>query len=193
MAVTKECFSVLPDKREVDKITITNSSGNYICVLNYGCILQSAVIKDCAKNMTDVVMGYDSIEDYASAGGFIGAVVGRCANRISNGTFPLNGKTIRLYQNDGKNHLHGGREGFSKKVWGKRFRLQQIFILLWMKTEWLQAKSEVSAIPASISDLLLPLRNIIRMRICSSPMWEDTITTWYLTHLVLPNQSPVQF
>jgi len=65
-------------------------------------------------NGTDIVLGFNSYADYL-CGGYAGATVGRVANRIANGKFVLNGKTYNLNTNDGKNHLHGGNEGFDKK------------------------------------------------------------------------------
>ena len=54
-------------------------------------------------------MGFDSPEGYEKAGGFIGATIGRCANRIKDGKFELDGKIYQLPCNDGNNHLHGGK------------------------------------------------------------------------------------
>lgn len=65
----------------------------------------------------DVALGYDTIGEYETRGGFLGALIGRCGNRIEKGKFELNGKEYQLYLNDGNNHLHGGKIGFDKKVW----------------------------------------------------------------------------
>ncbi|MCH5157638.1 MAG: galactose mutarotase [Clostridiales bacterium] len=64
----------------------------------------------------DVVLGYNSVNDYMVGGGYIGATVGRVANRIAGGVFTLGGKEYKLYTNNGKNHLHGGKVGFDKKI-----------------------------------------------------------------------------
>ena len=66
-------------------------------------------------NGVDIVLGFNSVEDYNKSGCYAGATVGRVANRIAKGRFTLNGKEYRLNVNNGENHLHGGNEGFDKK------------------------------------------------------------------------------
>lgn len=68
-------------------------------------------------NPTDVVLGYDTLEEYIENDGYIGATVGRFANRIRKGKFTLNGKEYAVACNDGPNHLHGDIEGYDKRVW----------------------------------------------------------------------------
>lgn len=64
---------------------------------------------------TDIVLGFDSIAEYLKSGCFAGATIGRCANRIKAGKFSIGDKEYSLNLNEGKNHLHGGTEGFDKK------------------------------------------------------------------------------
>ncbi|WP_040210151.1 aldose epimerase family protein [Clostridium polynesiense] len=116
MKIEKALFGLTEKNEKVFIFTITNNKGNVVKILNYGCIIQSILIKDKNNKLTDVVMGFDTIEDYDSAGGFIGALVGRCANRINDSRFELNNQEYKLFANEGKNHLHGGKEGFNKKV-----------------------------------------------------------------------------
>lgn len=66
-------------------------------------------------NGVDIVLGFNSVEDYIKSGCYAGATIGRVANRIAKGRFTLNGKEYRLNCNNGENHLHGGNEGFDKK------------------------------------------------------------------------------
>jgi aldose 1-epimerase len=70
--------------------------------------------------LADVTLGYGSLEPYLENPTFFGTLVGRYANRIGNAEFELNGKVYHLLKNDGKNHLHGGKEGFHKKLWVSR-------------------------------------------------------------------------
>lgn len=128
MAVEKRQFGYTAAQEEVTCYVLTNKNGNSVSVLNYGCILQSVQVKDKDGHPVDVVLGFESVEGYDSAGGFIGAVVGRVANRITGGSFARNGRVWPLSQNDGKNHLHGGVEGFSKKVWDARTGNQEIWL-----------------------------------------------------------------
>ena len=117
MSIRSETFGKTAKGETVTKWTMTNSHGNSISVLDWGCLIQSIKIKDKHQNIKDIVMGFDQPEDYERAGGFIGATIGRCANRIVGGTFTLEGEQYHLFCNEGKNHLHGGKEGFHKKMW----------------------------------------------------------------------------
>ncbi|KAJ0975230.1 hypothetical protein J5N97_017195 [Dioscorea zingiberensis] len=86
-------------------------------VTNWGATITSVVLPDSKGNLDDVVLGYDRIAQYVNGTGYLGALVGRVANRISGARFVLNGTTYRLYANDGKNSLHGGHRGFSHVIW----------------------------------------------------------------------------
>ena len=81
-------------------------------ILDYGATIRALVVDG-----VDVVLGYDTMEEYVKNDGYLGATIGRVGNRIRNGEFELNGKTYKLALNDGENHLHGGMEGFDKKIW----------------------------------------------------------------------------
>ena len=87
------------------------------CVLDYGATVQALLVKDKNGKLVDVVLGHDTIEGYETHDGYLGACVGRVANRIGGAEFTLNGKTYPLAKNDGQNHLHGGLRGFDKYVW----------------------------------------------------------------------------
>ncbi len=89
-------------------------------ILTYGGALAALEVPDKSGRPTDVVLGFDTLEDYEHQDKYIGALVGRYANRIGGSRFVLGGKEYRLYANDGKNHLHGGQRGFDKKVWQAR-------------------------------------------------------------------------
>lgn len=67
-------------------------------------------------NGVDIVLGFNSVEEYNKSGCYAGATIGRVANRIAKGRFTLNGKEYQLNVNNGENHLHGGNEGFDKKL-----------------------------------------------------------------------------
>jgi aldose 1-epimerase len=67
--------------------------------------------------LDDVVLGYDTLDDYVKNPRYLGALIGRYANRIAGGKFSLNGVEYQLGQNNGANHLHGGTKGFDKRVW----------------------------------------------------------------------------
>ena len=86
-------------------------------VLDYGATVQALLVMDKNGKPVDVVLGHDTIEGYETHDGYLGACVGRVANRIGGAEFTLNGKTYPLAKNDGQNHLHGGLRGFDKYVW----------------------------------------------------------------------------
>lgn len=84
---------------------------------NYGGIIMSVEVPDRQGRAANVVLGFDTIEEYQDNPRYLGAIVGRYANRIASGRFTLDGKTYQLDTNNGPNHLHGGRRGFDKVVW----------------------------------------------------------------------------
>lgn len=109
-------FGVLPNGEEVQEITLKNE---YLScqILTFGATLRSLWVPDKKGSAVDVVLGYDTVAEYVGGDGYLGATVGRCANRIAKGRFSLNGKDYVLACNDGNNHLHGGNVGFSHRVW----------------------------------------------------------------------------
>jgi len=99
--------------------TLKNKAGMEATITNYGGILMSLKVPDKAGNFDDVVLGFDTPEDYIrnSTHPYFGALVGRYGNRIGKAQFTLDGKTYKLPANDKENSLHGGLKGFDKKIW----------------------------------------------------------------------------
>ena len=85
--------------------------------ISLGATIRALRVPDRSGNMVDVCLGYDTAEEYMTNDGYIGATVGRNANRISGSKFSINGKEYKLNANEGENQLHGGIEGFSHKCW----------------------------------------------------------------------------
>ena len=102
-------------ENNIDLITLKNDELEVV-VSNYGCTLVKVLMKDQVGNVDDVVLGYDDFKSYQTLDAYIGALVGRVANRIKKGTFELNGQTYHLPINNGPNSLHGGIKGFSYQV-----------------------------------------------------------------------------
>ena len=120
--VRKESFGKTGDGRPVDLYTLTNSKGMQVRAMTYGGIIVSIRVPDKSGKIQDVVLGYDTVEGYLANPAYFGAIVGRYANRIANGTFTLDGVKYTLAKNDGQNSLHGGKVGFNKELWeGKQF------------------------------------------------------------------------
>ncbi len=98
--------------------TLTNSHGVEIRAMNYGGIILSIRVPDRKGQLGDIVLGHETLDGYIPNPPYIGAIVGRYANRIAGGTFTLDGKTYTLPKNDGPNTLHGGTDKtFNKVVW----------------------------------------------------------------------------
>lgn len=112
----REVFGKLPDGREVAAVTLSNDNGMSVRILAYGALVQQLTVPG-RESAADVVLGYDGIEGYLSAPNYFGVSVGRYANRIGGARFTLDGKTYQLAQNDGPNSLHGGKQGFDKRLW----------------------------------------------------------------------------
>ena len=98
-------------------ITITNAAGAKVELTNYGARTISIIVPDKDGNLTDVVLGFDSIQKYFDAQEqYHGAIIGRYANRVADGSFTLDGKEYTLSANNGYS-LHGGPNGFHNQVW----------------------------------------------------------------------------
>ena len=97
-----------------DKLTVR--------ILTYGGIVMSLEAPDRNGKSANIVLGFDSLDGYVKTGNkpYMGAIIGRYANRIAGGTFQLDGKTYHVPKNDGDNALHGGTNGFNKKVWNAK-------------------------------------------------------------------------
>jgi galactose mutarotase-like enzyme len=104
----------------VDLFRLTNCHGLVAAITNYGGIVTSLLVPDRQGKLGDVVLGYDGLAGYLAKSPYFGCLVGRYGNRIARGEFQLDGRTFSLAQNDGENHLHGGRMGFDKVVWSAK-------------------------------------------------------------------------
>lgn len=117
MTISKRSFGVLCNGTQVSCWTLTNENGLQAEILDYGVIIRSIIVPSKSGIPVDVVLGYDTIEEYIADDCYLGATIGRCANRIKDAKFELNGKTYELFANNGPNHLHGGKIGFNKCLW----------------------------------------------------------------------------
>jgi aldose 1-epimerase len=115
--VTKQVFGKLADGREVFLYTLMNSQGMKVSISTFGATVTSLWVPDRNGKPADVVLGYDTPEEYRQGGSYFGAIVGRYGNRIGKGRFKLDGREYQLSINDGLNHLHGGKIGFDKLLW----------------------------------------------------------------------------
>jgi len=109
-------FGTLPDGSDVDSFTLKTSTGFSATLLSYGATLQSF----CLPDGTDIVLGFDNLDDYLAPHPYFGAAIGRVANRIEKARFLLNGQSISVSANENGNTLHSGPVGFDRVNWEGR-------------------------------------------------------------------------
>jgi aldose 1-epimerase len=117
--VRRELFGALPDGRKVERFVLASGAVE-ATVLTYGAVLQSVRAPDATGSVADIALGYDHLDGYLADDTFVGAVVGRYANRIADGRFSLDGVEHVLPRNNGSACLHGGPAGFHTLVWQPR-------------------------------------------------------------------------
>src|SRR5258707_9583105 len=115
--IKPEAFHRTIDGSQVDLYTLKNANGLEATITNYGGIVVSLKVPDKNGKPGDVVLGYDTLNDYIGSTPYFGALIGRYANRIAKGRFSIHGLEYQLAQNNDSNALHGGRKGFDKVVW----------------------------------------------------------------------------
>ena len=115
--VERAPFGTLPGGEVVDAFTLVNANGVRVRAIGYGGAIVSILVPDRDGVMGDVVLGCDTLADYQASEFYLGALIGRCANRIARGRFTLDGHEYRLPVNNGPNHLHGGPHGFHRALW----------------------------------------------------------------------------
>jgi aldose 1-epimerase len=115
-------FGTLPDGTDVHEYTLTNGKGLTVDFISYGAAIRSLLVTGKNNVKTDVVLGFDTLESYTESYSlpsppYFGAVIGRYAGRIANGSFSIDGEEHTLTKNLGNNTLHGGPMGFCRVVW----------------------------------------------------------------------------
>lgn len=117
MSYQKTDFGRIKSGENTVLYTFQNASGMQMRVTDFGAILVSVIVKDKEGKELDVVQGYESAAEYEADTLFMGAVIGRCTNRIKGAVFELNGKTYELHKNDNGNCLHSGPDFYGKRIW----------------------------------------------------------------------------
>ncbi len=112
-----EPFGTLAGGQPVKLYRLRSESGVEVSACTYGATITSIVAPGRNGNRANVVLGFDTVAPYLAQTAFLGALVGRYANRIAHARFVLDGRTYQLKANDGTNLLHGGARGFDKQVW----------------------------------------------------------------------------
>ncbi|MGN6570993.1 MAG: aldose epimerase family protein [Pseudolabrys sp.] len=114
MKVERSHFGTLGDGRAVDKFALRNARGASAEVLTFGATIKSFRPAGSARS---ILLGYDQLIDYIHDGAHHGGLMGRYANRIARGEIEIDGRRHALSRNRGENTLHGGFEGFDRKLW----------------------------------------------------------------------------
>jgi aldose 1-epimerase len=117
VTIEKKQFGTTQEGQNVDQYLLKNKSGMQISIITYGGIITSWTAADKNGDYKDIVLGYNTLEEYETETPYFGALIGRYGNRIAKGRFSLNDTTYALAINNGVNHLHGGLKGFDKVVW----------------------------------------------------------------------------
>ena len=112
-----EIFGILPDGRAVERHRLESTGGVAVDILTLGGVIQRVFAPDRHGRVADVALGYDSLGSYLANPSYLGALIGRCANRIGNGRVDIDGVTYLLSRNRGRETLHGGDGGFHQALW----------------------------------------------------------------------------
>jgi aldose 1-epimerase len=115
--MTPFTFGKRLDGSKVTAIELRNTGGMMVRVLTLGATIQALHVPDKKGALNDVVLGHATVAEYETRRQYLGATVGRYANRIARGAFTLAGQHFKLDTNDGPNHLHGGQHGFDLANW----------------------------------------------------------------------------
>ncbi len=99
---------------------LTNGGKITVQITDYGARIHKVLVEDKKGDVIDVVAGFETPNGFTGDNPYFNAVIGRVANRIGGAEFRLNGKKYNLFKNDGDNSLHGGKEGFDRKIWQSR-------------------------------------------------------------------------
>jgi len=117
----KQLFGILPNGQSVFQYTLTNVNGVQAQLINYGATLTSLKVPSRQGNLVDVVLGFDTLDEYLHHKFYFGCIIGRVSNRIARGKFRYQNKCYELACNaNNQHHLHGGKKGFDKVFWQAR-------------------------------------------------------------------------
>ncbi|WP_221240511.1 aldose epimerase family protein [Sphingobium boeckii] len=115
--ISRHTFGQTETGRIVESVKLSNDNGVSATIITYGAALQSLILPDVSGAHVDVALGHATLAEYVAKRQFMGASVGRVANRIAGGRFSLDGKPYQVTLNDGPNALHGGVTGVDQAVW----------------------------------------------------------------------------
>lgn len=177
--ITRRQFGRTPDGGAVDAWLLTNPKGMHVEILTLGCIVRRLLIPDASGVLADVVLGYDSLEEYLVGNAYLGAMIGRVAGRLTLGSFLLNEDRQELATNDGLNHLHGGARGFDKHLWqATPLFLQNAVALELTRT----SPDGEEGYPGNLEVRLRYILNATGELLIETEASTDRATPWSMTH-----------
>lgn len=113
-----DVFDRLPDGRDVRLLTIGVEPGPVVEVLTLGATVHRLLVTCGDGERRNVVLGHPDVAERLASGDYVGGTIGRYANRIAGGRFPLAGREVEVGAHDRGNSLHGGPDGFDVRLWG---------------------------------------------------------------------------
>ncbi|MEN9907814.1 MAG: hypothetical protein RLZZ540_955 [Bacteroidota bacterium] len=117
VTIEKSAYGATAKGEKIDSYKLKNQKGMEVDIMTYGGIITSLKVPNKAGVSEEVVIGFNNFEQYTKDNPYFGALIGRYGNRIAKGKFSLDGKEYKLATNNGKNALHGGPEGFHRRIW----------------------------------------------------------------------------
>ncbi|HTG65230.1 MAG TPA: aldose epimerase family protein [Flavobacterium sp.] len=117
VTIEKSEYGTTAKGENIDSYKLKNQKGMEVDIMTYGGIITSLKVPNKAGVSEEVVIGFNNFEQYTKDNPYFGALIGRYGNRIAKGKFTLDGKEYQLATNNGKNALHGGPEGFHRRIW----------------------------------------------------------------------------
>lgn len=131
MKITHKIETYTSDGEPVLRFTVMNSSGVYMEFTNWGARWITASVPDVQGALDNVLIGYDSLAGYLEDSYYMGATIGRFANRIADASFTIDRKTFHLEANDGNNTNHGGFLAFITRCGsGKNYRMASVLVCI---------------------------------------------------------------
>ncbi|WP_040203722.1 aldose epimerase family protein [Neobacillus jeddahensis] len=116
MKLVESCFGTFNGK-QVTSYSVENANGMSFTCIDYGCIITEINVPDREGAVENVVLGFDTVQEYLDHSPYFGCVIGRTAGRIGQASFEIDGVPYHLAKNDGEHNLHGGPNGFHNVVW----------------------------------------------------------------------------
>jgi len=138
MNIAHNQFGTMPDGREVQLFCFTCTGGMQISITNYGGIITSLKIPDKNGKIDEIVAGFPEFKSYLNNHPYFGAIIGRVSNRINKGQFLIDDNKYQLNMNYEHFQLHGGFEGFDKKIWAFKLEAQNdsaMLVLSYLSTD----------------------------------------------------------